>query len=147
MTMLRGRCLCGAIRYEVTPKLEDGDIHIDACHCGMCRRQIGGPLMGVTLDGAPMIEDDTHLSVYESSDWAERLFCGKCGSNLFYRLKDGSFYTANAGPLDGLDDAKFAMEVFIDEKPSYYDFSQDTKKLTGAEVVALFAGGEEPAHG
>ena len=32
------------------------------------------------------IEDTTHLGVYRSSDWAERCFCNKCGTVLFYRL-------------------------------------------------------------
>ncbi|MEL7487621.1 MAG: GFA family protein [Pseudomonadota bacterium] len=146
MTTLSGHCLCGAIRYAVTPKMEEGELRVDACHCAMCRRQVGGPLMGVTLDGAPVIEDETHLGVFASSEWAERLFCKKCGTNLFYRLRDGSFHTANAGALDGLEDAKFAMQIFVDEKPAYYDFAQDTKKLTGTEVMALFAGEGDPSR-
>ena len=145
MSALSGHCLCGAVKYSVSPKLKDGALHVDACHCSMCRRLIGGPLMGVALESAPVVEDETHLGVYASSDWAERLFCKNCGTNLYYRLKDGSFHTANAGPLDGLDEAKFALEIFVDEKPAYYDFAQDTKKLTGAEVMALFAGGNEGA--
>ena len=35
-------------------------------------------------------------------------------------------------------DLKLDMEIFIDSKPDFYNFQNDTKKLTGAEVVALF---------
>jgi len=117
-------------------------MHVDACHCGMCRRQIGGPLLGVTLAGPPVIEDESQLGVYDSSEWAQRLFCKNCGSNLFYRLKQAEFYTVHVGALHDLSDAKLTMEIFVDDKPDYYDFAQDTKKMTGAEVMAMFASGE-----
>ncbi|HAI54030.1 MAG TPA: S-(hydroxymethyl)glutathione synthase, partial [Acinetobacter nosocomialis] len=38
-------------------------------------------------------------------------------------------------PVEGLH---LDMEIFIDSKPDFYTFQNDTKKLTGAEVVALF---------
>ena len=99
------------------------------------------------LSAAPVIEDDSQLGVYASSDWAERLFCQNCGSNLFYRLRDGSHHSVHAGALDDLSDAKFTMEIFIDEKPDYYAFEGDRKKLTGQEVMAMFAGGQEDNNG
>ncbi|PQA89485.1 GFA family protein [Hyphococcus luteus] len=139
MTARTGRCLCGAVKFKATPKIESDGVHVDACHCGMCRRQVGGPMMAVNLEGAPEIEDDSHVGVHHSSDWAERVFCKTCGSNLFYRLRDGSLHTVNAGALDDLSDAKFAVEIFIDEKPDYYDFAQPTRKLTGEEVFKMFA--------
>lgn len=138
MSERTGRCLCGAVAFRATPKAHEDGVHVDACHCGMCRRSVGGPLMGVELDGPLRIDDTTHLGVYASSDWAERLFCKVCGSNLFYRLTDGSMHTVNAGALDDLSDAKFTMEIFIDDKPDYYDFAQPTKKMTGADVMAAF---------
>ena len=33
-------------------------------------------------------------------------------------------------------------QIFIDEKPALYDFRNDTRKLTGAEVMAAFAAGQ-----
>ncbi|MBT8472342.1 MAG: GFA family protein [Marinicaulis sp.] len=133
-----GKCLCGAVNFSVTPKAQDDGMHVDACHCEMCRRTVGGPLMAVALEGAPKIEDENALGVYASSDWAERLFCKSCGSNLFYRLKDGSMHTVNAGALDDLSDAKLTVEIFIDKKPSYYSFAEKTKQMTGEEVFAAF---------
>jgi hypothetical protein len=95
--------------------------------------------MGVSLEAAPEVEGDSQLGVYQSSDWAERLFCKTCGANLFYRMRDGSMHSVNAGALDDLSGLKFTTEIFIDEKPDYYDFAQPTKKMTGAEVMAMFA--------
>ena len=142
MADMSGQCLCGAVKFTCAPKPHDDGVHIDACHCGMCRRLVGGPLLGVTLAAPPTVEDETQLAIYGSSDWAERLFCKTCGSNLFYRMKDGGLYTVIAGALDDLSGAKLTLEIFTDEKPAYYDFAQKTKKMTGAEVMAAFVSGE-----
>jgi hypothetical protein len=32
-----------------------------------------------------------------------------------------------------------SLQVFIDSKPQFYDFANETKMMTGAEVVAAFA--------
>jgi len=39
----KGSCLCGAIR--ITAKNINNNV--GACHCGMCRKWGGGPLMAV----------------------------------------------------------------------------------------------------
>ena len=36
--------------------------------------------------------------------------------------------------------AKLTTEVFIDEKPGFYAFAQETNQMTGAELFALFEG-------
>ncbi|MEL7015314.1 MAG: GFA family protein [Pseudomonadota bacterium] len=138
--VLTGQCLYGAVRFTVKPEVAADGIHLDACHCSMCRRLVGSALMGLNLLEAPKVEDDTHLTSYASSDRATRQFCAVCGSNLFYQLNDGSLFTVIAGALDDIPDAWFAKEIFIDEKPDYYDFAQPTYKMTGAEVLAAFAG-------
>ena len=87
----------------------------------------------MTFDGEDSIQ------VYDSSDWAERGFCGKCGSHLFYRLKESQQYMVPAGLLDGGDDLVFDHQVFIDRKPSYYDFANETQNMTEAEVFEKYA--------
>ena len=86
----------------------------------------------VQFDGAES------LSVFASSDWAERGFCSKCGSHLFYRWKKANQYFIPAGLLDGDRKWIFDHQVFIDEKPSFYAFANETKNLTAAEVFALY---------
>jgi len=134
-----GQCLCGAVKFKATLKA----LHVDACHCGMCRRQIGGPLMSVNCEPDVKIEGEDNLQFFSSSDWGERAFCKICGSNLFWRMKDGSFLSVNAGAFDDVSDFDFTMEIFIDKKPDFYDFKQNTKKLTEAEVIEMFSSGGE----
>jgi hypothetical protein len=111
---------------------------VDICHCGMCRRWSAGPYIGLGHDGAVALEGAENVSVYKSSEWAERAFCKVCGSSLYYRLLGTDHYSFSAGALDDQSRLVLTMQIFIDEKPAYYDLANDTPKLTGAQVFAAF---------
>lgn len=130
---IEGHCLCGAVTVRGTPAKP----HVEACHCTMCRRWSGIAFVGIQCGSDVEIEGETAVVRYRSSAWAERGFCGRCGSNLFFRYIPADAYSFLAG-LFG-DEAKLAPmaeEIFIDEKPDYYAFDARSAKLTGAEVIA-----------
>ncbi|MDC5333133.1 GFA family protein [Acinetobacter baumannii] len=133
---MNGQCLCGETTFEV--ELKNHDVHV--CHCSMCRRQTSGVIMTVDVvkDSLKFIQQK-HLSVFNSSEWGERGFCNACGTIIFWRTKDQSYCNINVfslnEPVEGLH---LDMEIFIDSKPDFYNFQNDTKKLTEAEVAALF---------
>jgi len=135
---MKGQCVCGATTFTV--ELKNHDVH--ACHCSICRRQTSGVIMTIDVEqGSLQFTQDEHLSIYNSSDWGERGFCNCCGTNLFWRTKDQSYCNINAFALDQQpQDIKFDVEIFIDNKPEFYAFNNETKKLTEADVIALFAG-------
>lgn len=83
--------------------------------------------------------DDAPISVFNSSEWAERGFCSKCGTHLFYRMKQNQQYIVPVGVFVESDDFEFDHQIFVDEKPDFYDFSNNTKNMTGAEVFAQYA--------
>ena len=93
------------------------------------------------------IDDPSNLGAYRSSEWAERAFCKQCGTPLYYRLIDKDLYFVSAEAFDDLKDYAFTSQIFIDEKPAYYDFANKTHNMTGAEVFALFAPGGDEAKG
>jgi hypothetical protein len=134
-----GRCLCGAVSFAAT--LKDGSMHV--CHCAMCRRWTGGVLMylSVAPDSFSVTKGEAELSVYRSSEAAERGFCKACGSSLFWRLHDGSQIDVSAQSVDDSSRFPFESEIFIDDKPSNYAFANPTRKLTSAESAALNAAG------
>jgi len=134
-TERQGRCLCGAVRVTA---MHDGN-SVGACHCDMCRRWCSGPFMEIDCGTAVTFEGEENITVFASSEWAERGFCNKCGTNLFYRIKQDGRHMMAAGLFDDADDLAFKMQVFIDEKPGYYTFAEDTKTMTGAEIFALYA--------
>jgi hypothetical protein len=85
------------------------------------------------------IKGEDFVSVYDSSAWAERGFCSKCGTHLFYRLKDGRQHMVPVGLLDDDERLVFETQVFIDSKPKFYTFTNETNDMTGAELFAKFA--------
>ena len=129
---LKGRCLCGAVGITATPVRP----HVEACHCDMCRRWGGIAFLGVQCGSEVSFSGEEHITRYKSSDWAERGFCSKCGTNLFYHFVPAGNYGLAAGLFDDIGDNTLNEEIFIDEKPDYYDFAQDTVKKTGAEIIA-----------
>ena len=132
---MSGGCLCGAVRFAATPK--NGEF--GACHCSMCRRWAAGPFFAMECEGAVNVANPSELGVYRSSQWAERCFCKRCGTVLFYRLVDKGFYAVSAEAFDDRTGFAFTSQIFIDEKPSYYEFANKTHNMTGAEVFAAFA--------
>lgn len=129
-------CLCGDVKFKATLQNHE----VGACHCGMCRKWSGGVFLAVGANGPLEFESEDKLGLYKSSDWGERGFCKTCGSTLFWRTQDGVSHVAlSAQAIDNLADAKLTGEIFVDEKPGYYNFAEDTKKMTAAEVMAMYA--------
>ena len=129
-----GNCLCGAVR--ITAK--NTGISIGACHCKMCRRWGGGPFMEIDCGTEVTFAGDENVRVFTSSDWAERGFCRQCGTHLFYRLKATGDYSVPIGLFEDDEQLEFRHQVFVDERPSYYEFSNSTRDMTGAELIAKF---------
>lgn len=129
---MKGSCLCGAVSITA-PDLNE----IAACHCGMCRRWGGGPFM--TLHAGPDVTVQGDVKTYRSSDWAERAFCGTCGTHLYYHLLPVNDYILSAGLFDESSSFLFRRQIFIDKKPGNYDFANDTEQLTEAQVFAQYS--------
>lgn len=77
-------------------------------------------------------------NAYRSSEWAERGFCGNCGTHLYYHLLPSDQYILPAGIFQDRDFV-LASEIFIDEKPDFYALKNETEKLTGKQVFEQFA--------
>ncbi len=126
-----GTCLCGTVRVTLHGLKPD----IDICHCSMCRQWGGGPFMGIGAESFTMSGEDT-ICVFASSDWAERAFCSKCGSHLWFRFTPTDHYGFLAGMFDAGPNARIEQQIFVDEKPAFYDFAQQTIMKTGAQIIA-----------
>jgi hypothetical protein len=76
---VEGGCLCGAVRYRV----EGQPLHAGYCHCRMCQRAAGAPVVAwgawpadrfAWLQGKP--------GRFASSAKGERSFCPSCGTSF-----------------------------------------------------------------
>lgn len=75
---------------------------------------------------------------YRSSEWAERGFCPTCGTHLFYHLLPTDEYIVPAG-LFQMERFQLTSQIFIDEKPDFYELKNETPTLTGQQVFEQFA--------
>lgn len=131
----KGTCLCGAVtvNFHLNEKV------FDVCHCSMCRKWSGGPAMTVDAGTTISFQGTEFITTYSSSDWAERGFCKKCGTHLFYRLKESGFSNVPLGLLENSQHFKFHLQIFIDMKPEQYSFANKTEQMTEAEVFAKYS--------
>ena len=133
---MNGQYLCGQTTFNVQLK----NHHVYVCHCSICRRQTSGVIMTIDIEqGSLQFTKQNHLSIYGSSEWGERGFCNQCGTNLFWRTRDQSYCNINVFSLNDIPHTlSLDTEIYFDNKPEFYAFQNNTKKLTEAEVVALF---------
>jgi hypothetical protein len=76
--------------------------------------EIGG-MLGVLQHAVPTVVQDT-----DNSGEAQRGFCGRCGSSLFWK-RDGQAVTSIcAGSIDGPTGLRIAGHIFVADKGDYY---------------------------
>ena len=130
--------MCGAVTYTA-----DLEARLTACHCSMCRRWSSGPFLAA---GPAEVEfsGQENISVIASSSWAERGFCSKCGSALFYRISVGKLAgltTVSFGTLDDQSGFEMVREWYCDLRPDAYAFEGERERLTTAQINAMFFAG------
>ncbi len=133
---LTGRCLCGEVEVHATQAEEQ----VGVCHCDMCRKWSGGPFYSAHCGVAVTFKGEDAITRFSSSPWADRGFCHRCGTHLFYLYKESGEYFVPAGLFDG-DNFSMGTEIFVDEKGPYYELHPTSRKMTGAEVMAAFQQG------
>lgn len=122
---LTGKCLCGAIEYEIKGRLGP----IVNCHCLRCRRWHGSAFRTratVERKYFKWLKGKEHLSEYRLSACDTRTFCSICGSNLISLSEEDPNYVGL--PIGGLDQApenRPVANIFVGSKAPWYDITDD----------------------
>lgn len=124
-----GRCLCGRVTFSA-----ETSGRFNVCHCDMCRRWTGGPLMAVNCGGSVRLSGE--VLVHDSSEWADRANCARCGSALYFRLKPTDEHFMALGAFDDQTGWLMHKQIFVDRRPGHYAFANSTDEMTEAEVIA-----------
>ena len=123
--MATGRCLCGAVRYEIRGTLRD----VLICHCEECRRWHGHVSASTAARREDLVLLEQHglrwIQSPRSDAGARRGFCGECGSSLFWDAPERPTVSIAAGTLDEPTGLRSAAHWYVSQAGDYYDLPAD----------------------
>jgi hypothetical protein len=80
-TVRTGSCFCGTVLFAARGE----PIAVALCHCSMCRRSAGAPVVAWAMWALADFEVVAGKpAVHASSPGVERSFCGACGTQLTF---------------------------------------------------------------
>jgi hypothetical protein len=127
--MIRGSCLCGAVRYEMSGAIEE----IHHCHCSRCRKAHGAAFSTyaqVARDGFRFVQGEEKVRHFRSSPPVQRSFCSECGSNLIFGfdgLPDAVWVAA--GTFDDDPGQRPQAHIFVASKACWFDITDDLARF------------------
>lgn len=121
--VIKGGCLCGKVRYEITSPFIDAD----HCHCSMCRRQHGAAFSTYAefnTDDFKWVSGEEYVKTYETSAGAGWCFCTECGSSLAATDK-GRLSMVSLGTVEGDPGIKPELHIFVGSKARWHEIYDD----------------------
>ena len=113
MATLRGSCLCGGIKFEVTQAPET----LRYCHCESCKKLSGsiGTVNGrVPSNAIRILAGKELLQTFQPAEGSAKTFCRTCGSNLFGGgWPDSETTSVRASALDDPFEARPSAHLFV----------------------------------
>src|SRR6516165_7406463 len=118
MTVLRGSCLCGAVRFEIDGPL----MRSSHCHCRQCQKAHGAPFRTrarVAAADFRFLAGEELVSFYESTPGTHRGFCKVCGAPVRVKFDEHS-RSAQTDP-----GARPDAHAFIIDKAPWFAVTDD----------------------
>ena len=120
MTLSKGGCQCGAVRFEVTGPLGKASV----CHCRMCQKAFGNvfaPLVSIP-EGA-LTWTRAEPKRFQSSNFVLRGFCPECGTPLTYEAPDG--LAVAIGAFDHPERIEPEIQFGVEGRIAWMDHAND----------------------
>ena len=127
---MRGRCLCGGVRYEITA----APLTVANCHCSMCRRQSGAAYLTYAAFPCDKVAFTAgQPKRYRSSPEAERGHCAICGSPLTFAFDaDPDTIWLAVGSIEEADLLAPREHWYVDDKLPWVTLDDGLKQWPGA---------------
>lgn len=113
MESLRGICLCGGVRFEVTESFE----RVAACHCETCKKLSGGAgtVSGrVRTEAIRLLEGEDLVKSFKPAEGSAKTFCSECGSNLFGAgWPESEFTSVRLSALEEPYEGRIGSHIFV----------------------------------
>ena len=123
--MIRGSCLCGGVRYQITGALS----RALNCHCSMCRKAQGAAFRSrasVRAAEFEWVQGEDLVTFYESSPGNHRGFCRVCGSPIVSKFDaHTSYYGLPLGALDDDPGVRPQLHVHVASKAPWFTITDD----------------------
>lgn len=121
--MIRGACLCGAVRFEI----ERAAGPFELCHCDRCRKTSGSAYMagiGVRVADFRFVQGREHIEVFtlpvrDSPPAYCRPFCRFCGSVTPMPSPSGAWTEVPAGLLEDDPGMRPDRHIFVEHRPAW----------------------------
>jgi hypothetical protein len=140
MTTLRGSCLCGGVRFELTGPL----LRPSNCHCSMCRKQHGAAFRSrarVNANEFHWLQGEDLVTFFESSPGTYRGFCRVCGSPIVNKFDarslsarvDAAATSMRGIALATLDDdpgVRPEAHIFVASKAPWFTITDDLPQIS-----------------
>jgi hypothetical protein len=143
-----GGCQCGAVRYEL---LAEPD-HSSVCHCRMCQKASGSPIMAFSrVRKSELRWTRGTPGFFKSSNVVERGFCSACGTPLTYDYLAGGTISVTSCSLDHPDAVHMDKQYGVEsELPWFAGIGAlprvTTDEIFEPEVLAQLANHQHPDH-
>lgn len=122
---LRGSCLCGGVRFEVTAPF----LWANHCHCSRCRKHsgaFGGTQGRVPREGFHLLAGKELIRIFRPDDGRVKAFCSVCGSSLFGgEWPEGDEVAIRFGALDGDPGIRPQFHLFVASRAPWDEIPDD----------------------
>jgi len=132
MEPIKGSCLCGAVRFELTGR----PLSLSYCHCSRCRKQAGlfAAVLMVRREDFRLTAGAEHIRRYEPPAPFKhvRAFCGVCGSPLGEPSAEHEVFPVAASALDDDPGVRPVLHQNVAARPAWLAIPDDgVKQIPG----------------
>lgn len=123
MSVLTGRCRCGAVRYEVADEFR----YAANCHCSECRAATGSafkPFAGIEREKLTITAGLQDVAVFGEEDLNDTR-CAACGCFLFSVVREGAFVHVAMGSLVDPPTIRPTHHIFVGSKAAWFEITDD----------------------
>jgi hypothetical protein len=139
--MIRGGCLCGAIRFEVSRFVGPFEL----CHCSGCRKACGAafaPMIGVAAEDFAWLSGRDRVRSFEAPvlehpPGYRTFFCVDCGSPAPISEDGHPWFEVAAGLLDDDPGIRPDRHIFVECGSAWYEILDDLPRLTKRDVIRM----------
>lgn len=131
--MYTGRCLCGAVQYEIHGEIRN----IVCCHCSECRKAQGSAFATngiVRSDEFKILSGADALTGYEATPGQIKYFCKICGSPIISKTASNPQQVrVRLGTIESDISERPQAHIFVTSKANWEDIGGDLPQYDSYE--------------